>query len=217
MGAYTAIALGTLLGGWRIVHTMGSRITKLRPVGGCAAETGGAIAILIATRFGIPVSTTHTITGAIVGVGAVTRLSAVRWGVASRIVWAWVLTIPAATVSAISFCAGRLAAWTAARRGVSARNEPGKPSRDSFSAGLLALSGALVDQQTTMGASRRFVDSSGFLWQALEICGADAMAHDSTHWLYFLSRGTRRLRSYPSDWTALSWTDSKTCACAPKS
>jgi PiT family inorganic phosphate transporter len=102
MGAYTAIALGTLLGGWRIVHTMGSRITKLRPVGGCAAETGGAIAILIATRFGIPVSTTHTITGAIVGVGAVTRLSAVRWGVASRIVWAWVLTIPAAaTVAAI--------------------------------------------------------------------------------------------------------------------
>ena len=96
MGAYTAIALGTLFGGWRIVHTMGSRITKLRPMGGCAAETGGAIAILIATRFGIPVSTTHTITGAIVGVGATTRLSAVRWGVAGRIVWAWVLTIPAA-------------------------------------------------------------------------------------------------------------------------
>lgn len=102
MGAYTAIALGTLFGGWRIVHTMGTRITKLRPVGGCAAETGGAIAILIATRFGIPVSTTHTITGAIVGVGATTRLSAVRWGLAGRIVWAWVLTIPAAaTISAI--------------------------------------------------------------------------------------------------------------------
>ncbi len=98
IGAYTAIALGTLLGGWRIVHTMGSRITKLRPVGGCAAETGGAFAILIATRFGIPVSTTHTITGAIVGVGATTRLSAVRWGVAGRIVWAWVLTIPAAAI-----------------------------------------------------------------------------------------------------------------------
>jgi PiT family inorganic phosphate transporter len=96
MGAYTAIALGTLFGGWRIVHTMGSRITKLRPMGGCAAETGGAIAILIATKFGIPVSTTHTITGAIVGVGATARLSAVRWGVAGRIVWAWVLTIPAA-------------------------------------------------------------------------------------------------------------------------
>jgi len=100
MGAYTAIALGTLFGGWRIVHTMGSRITKLRPVGGCAAETGGAIAILIATRFGIPVSTTHTITGAIVGVGATTRLSAVRWGVAGRIVWAWLLTIPASAITA---------------------------------------------------------------------------------------------------------------------
>ena len=95
MGAYSAIALGTLFGGWRIVHTMGSRITKLRPVGGCAAETAGAFAILLATRFGIPVSTTHTITGAIVGVGATTRLSAVRWGVAGRIVWAWILTIPA--------------------------------------------------------------------------------------------------------------------------
>jgi inorganic phosphate transporter, PiT family len=103
MGAYTAIALGTLFGGWRIVHTMGSRITKLRPVGGCAAETAGAFAILLATRFGIPVSTTHTITGAIVGVGATTRLSAVRWGVAGRIVWAWILTIPAAaTVSAFA-------------------------------------------------------------------------------------------------------------------
>lgn len=100
MGAYSAIALGTLLGGWRIVHTMGSRITKLRPVSGCAAETGGAIAILIATRFGIPVSTTHTITGAIVGVGATMRLSAVRWGVAGRIVWAWILTIPASAITA---------------------------------------------------------------------------------------------------------------------
>ncbi len=100
MGAYTAIALGTLFGGWRIVHTMGSRITKLRPVGGCAAETGGAIAILLATHFGIPVSTTHAITGSIVGVGATTRLSAVRWGVAGRIVWGWILTIPAAALSA---------------------------------------------------------------------------------------------------------------------
>jgi PiT family inorganic phosphate transporter len=96
IGAYTAIALGTLFGGWRIVHTMGSRITKLRPVGGFCAETAGAISIFFATHFGIPVSTTHTITGAIVGVGATTRLSAVRWGVAGRIVWAWVLTIPAA-------------------------------------------------------------------------------------------------------------------------
>jgi inorganic phosphate transporter, PiT family len=95
IGAYTAIALGTLFGGWRIVHTMGSRITKLRPVGGFCAETAGAISILLATRFGIPVSTTHTITGAIVGVGATHRLSAVRWGVAGRIVWAWIMTIPA--------------------------------------------------------------------------------------------------------------------------
>jgi PiT family inorganic phosphate transporter len=100
IGAYTAIALGTLFGGWRIVHTMGSRITRLRPVGGFCAETGGALSILLATRFGIPVSTTHTITGSIVGVGATHRLSAVRWGVAGRIVWAWVLTIPAAALMA---------------------------------------------------------------------------------------------------------------------
>jgi inorganic phosphate transporter, PiT family len=98
--AYSAISLGTLFGGWRIVYTMGSRITRLRPVGGFCAETGGAAAILIATHFGIPVSTTHTITGSIVGVGATQRLSAVRWGIAGRIVWAWVLTIPAAAVMA---------------------------------------------------------------------------------------------------------------------
>ncbi len=102
--AYTAISLGTAFGGWRIVYTMGSRITKLRPVGGFCAETGGAAAILVATHFGIPVSTTHTITGAIVGVGATQRLSAVRWGIAGRIVWAWVLTIPAAGImAAISY------------------------------------------------------------------------------------------------------------------
>ena len=89
-----AIALGTLFGGWRIVKTMGMRITKLKPVGGFCAETGGAITLFIATGFGIPVSTTHTITGAIIGVGATRKLSAVRWGVAERIVWAWVLTIP---------------------------------------------------------------------------------------------------------------------------
>ena len=100
IGAYSCIALGTLLGGWRIVHTMGNRITKLRPVGGFCAETGGAFAILVATRFGIPVSTTHTITGAIVGVGATNGLSAVRWGVAGRIVWAWIMTIPAAALIA---------------------------------------------------------------------------------------------------------------------
>src|SRR5690606_22045402 len=98
LAAYSAIALGTLFGGWRIVHTMGSRITRLRPVGGFSAETGGAISILLATSFGIPVSTTHTITGSIVGVGASTRLSAVRWGIAGRIVWAWVFTIPAAAI-----------------------------------------------------------------------------------------------------------------------
>ena len=92
--AYSAIALGTALGGWRIVKTMGSRITKLRPFGGFCAETAGAISLFIASGLGVPVSTTHTITGAIVGVGAANRLSAVRWGVAGRIVWAWVLTIP---------------------------------------------------------------------------------------------------------------------------
>jgi PiT family inorganic phosphate transporter len=102
--AYSAISLGTLFGGWRIVYTMGSRITKLRPVGGFCAETGGAAAILIATHFGIPVSTTHTITGAIVGVGATQRLSGVRWGLAGRIVWAWVVTIPSAAIlAAISY------------------------------------------------------------------------------------------------------------------
>jgi PiT family inorganic phosphate transporter len=98
--AYLAISLGTLFGGWRIVHTMGSRITRLRPVGGFCAETGGGAIILVASHFGIPVSTTHTITGSIVGVGATNRLSAVRWGLAGRIVWAWVLTIPAAGLMA---------------------------------------------------------------------------------------------------------------------
>jgi inorganic phosphate transporter, PiT family len=96
LAAHAAIGVGTLAGGWRIIHTMGSKITKLIPVGGFAAETGAALSILIATQTGVPVSTTHAITGAIVGVGATRRLSAVRWGVARRIVWAWVLTIPAA-------------------------------------------------------------------------------------------------------------------------
>jgi PiT family inorganic phosphate transporter len=94
LACHAAMALGTLTGGWRIVHTMGSRITKLKPVGGFAAETAGAATLFMATFGGIPVSTTHTITGAIVGVGASRRLSAVRWGVAGRVVWAWVLTIP---------------------------------------------------------------------------------------------------------------------------
>jgi PiT family inorganic phosphate transporter len=100
IGAYGMISLGTMFGGWRIVHTMGSRITKLRPPGGFSAETGGAMSILLATMFGIPVSTTHTISGAIVGVGTASRISAVRWGIAGRIVWAWVLTIPAAALMA---------------------------------------------------------------------------------------------------------------------
>jgi PiT family inorganic phosphate transporter len=94
MAAYSAISLGTLSGGWRIIHTMGSKITKLQPVGGFAAETAGAVSIFTATALGVPVSTTHTITGAIIGVGSTRRLSAVRWGVAGQIVWAWVLTIP---------------------------------------------------------------------------------------------------------------------------
>ena len=95
VSCYLAIGLGTMFGGWRIVKTMGQRITKLKPVGGFCAETGGAITLFLATGFGIPVSTTHTITGAIVGVGSTQRASAVRWGVAGNIVWAWVLTIPA--------------------------------------------------------------------------------------------------------------------------
>ncbi|BCS32921.1 inorganic phosphate transporter [Luteitalea sp. TBR-22] len=104
LSAHLAIGLGTLSGGWRIVRTMGTKITKLAPVGGFAAETGAAVAILIATLMGVGISTTHTITGSIVGVGATRRLSAVRWGVASRIVWAWVLTIPAAaTVGAVTY------------------------------------------------------------------------------------------------------------------
>ncbi|HUP58504.1 MAG TPA: inorganic phosphate transporter [Bdellovibrionota bacterium] len=92
---HTAMGLGTLFGGWRIVKTMGMKITKLKPIGGFAAETAGAMTLFLATSLGIPVSTTHTITGSIIGVGAVTKLSAIRWGVAERIVMAWVLTIPA--------------------------------------------------------------------------------------------------------------------------
>ena len=100
LAAHAAIALGTYMGGWRIVKTMGQRITKLKPVGGFCAETAGAITLFTTALAGIPVSTTHTITGAIVGVGAVHRLSAVRWGIAGRIVWAWVLTIPASALMA---------------------------------------------------------------------------------------------------------------------
>jgi PiT family inorganic phosphate transporter len=100
---YLAIGLGTMFGGWRIVKTMGQKITKLKPVGGFCAETGGAITLFLATGLGVPVSTTHTITGAIVGVGSVRRASAVRWGVAGNIVWAWIFTIPAAALVAAVF------------------------------------------------------------------------------------------------------------------
>jgi PiT family inorganic phosphate transporter len=100
LACQTAIALGTLFGGWRIVRTMGMKITKLKPVGGFCAESAGAATLFFATYLGIPVSTTHTITGAIIGVGATRKLSAVRWGVASQIVWAWVLTIPASAAIA---------------------------------------------------------------------------------------------------------------------
>jgi PiT family inorganic phosphate transporter len=106
LSAHGAISLGTLSGGWRIVKTMGTRITRLRPVGGFCAETGGGVAILFASFFGVPVSTTHTITGAIMGVGSAHRLSAVRWAVAGRILWAWVLTIPmAAIIAALTYAA----------------------------------------------------------------------------------------------------------------
>jgi PiT family inorganic phosphate transporter len=104
---YLAIGMGTMFGGWRIVKTMGQKITKLKPVGGFCAETGGAITLFLATALGVPVSTTHTITGAIVGVGSVQRASAVRWGVAGNIVWAWIFTIPAsASVAALAYYAG---------------------------------------------------------------------------------------------------------------
>jgi PiT family inorganic phosphate transporter len=107
VACYTAIALGTMFGGWRIVKTMGQKITKLKPVGGFCAETGGALTLFLATALGIPVSTTHTITGAIVGVGSTQRASAVRWGVAGNIVWAWIFTIPAsAFVAAIAYWIG---------------------------------------------------------------------------------------------------------------
>jgi len=100
LSAHAAMGLGTMAGGWRIVRTMGMKVTKLQPIGGFSAETAGAITLFTVTALGIPVSTTHTITGAIVGVGAVRRLSAVKWGVAGRIVWAWIVTIPAACLMA---------------------------------------------------------------------------------------------------------------------
>jgi len=108
VACYVTMALGTFLGGWRIVKTMGQRITKLKPVGGFCAETGGAITLFLATAMGIPVSTTHTITGAIVGVGSTRKVSAVRWGVAGNIVWAWIFTIPAsAFMAGVAWWVGR--------------------------------------------------------------------------------------------------------------
>ena len=109
LSCHAAMALGTMTGGWRIVQTMGMRITKLTPIGGFCAETSGAASLFLATALGVPVSTTHTITGAIVGTGSVRKFSAVRWGVAGRIVWAWVLTIPgAAAIGAASYMLARL-------------------------------------------------------------------------------------------------------------
>lgn len=104
LSCHAAIAAGTMTGGWRVVKTMGQRITKLRPFDGFSAETAGALLLIGTAQAGIPVSTTHTITGAIIGVGATHRITAVRWGIAQRIIWAWVLTIPgAASIAALSY------------------------------------------------------------------------------------------------------------------
>jgi len=112
LSCHLAMGLGTAFGGWRIVKTMGMKITKLKPVGGFCAESAGAVTLFMATHFGIPVSTTHTITGAIVGVGATTKLSGIKWGVAGRIVWAWLFTIPAAgLISAGCFYLIKLLHW----------------------------------------------------------------------------------------------------------
>jgi PiT family inorganic phosphate transporter len=149
LAAHAAIALGTLTGGWRIVKTLGHRITALKPVGGFSAETAAATSLYLATALGIPVSTTHTITGAIIGVGSTRRLSAVRWGVAGRIVWAWVLTIPAAglvaavtyaiTVSPFALAALALAAAAVAAALLAARrraaSQPAEPVPPAGTAG----------------------------------------------------------------------------------
>jgi inorganic phosphate transporter, PiT family len=159
LSAHAAIALGTLSGGWRIVKTLGQRITDLKPVGGFSAETAAACSLYLATFLGIPVSTTHTITGAIVGVGATRRLSAVRWGVARRIVWAWILTIPAAaaiaavtyaiTVSAFALVALALAALAVIAGVVAARRRSAQPPEP---APVAAGSGASTDSTAPIGS-----------------------------------------------------------------
>ena len=112
LACYSAIALGTMSGGWKIVKTMGTKITKVTPLEGMAAETAGAITLLFTANLGIPVSTTHTITGSIMGVGLTKRISAVRWGVTYNIIWAWIITIPvSATIAAAIFCIMKLAGW----------------------------------------------------------------------------------------------------------
>jgi PiT family inorganic phosphate transporter len=159
LSAHAAIALGTLSGGWRIVKTLGQRITDLKPVGGFSAETAAACSLYLATFLGIPVSTTHTITGAIVGVGATRRLSAVRWGVARRIVWAWILTIPAAaaiaavayaiTVSAFALVALALAALAVIAGVVAARRRSAQPPEP---APVTAGSSASTDSTAPIGS-----------------------------------------------------------------
>jgi inorganic phosphate transporter, PiT family len=168
LSAHAAIALGTLSGGWRIVKTLGQRITDLKPVGGFSAETAAACSLYLATFLGIPVSTTHTITGAIVGVGATRRLSAVRWGVARRIVWAWILTIPAAaaiaavsyaiTVSAFALAALALAALAVIAGVVAARRRSAQPPEP---APVAAGSGASIDSTAPTGSGPGSPTSSG--------------------------------------------------------
>jgi Phosphate transporter family len=168
LSAHAAIALGTLSGGWRIVKTLGQRITDLKPVGGFSAETAAACSLYLATFLGIPVSTTHTITGAIVGVGATRRLSAVRWGVARRIVWAWILTIPAAgamaavtyaiTVSAFALVALVLAAAAVVAGVVVARRRaphPPEPMPVAVGSAASASSGALADPEVPADSGTR--------------------------------------------------------------
>ncbi len=185
--AHAAIALGTLSGGWRIIHTMGSKITRLQPVGGFAAETAGAVSLFTATALGVPVSTTHTITGAIVGVGATRRLSAVRWGIAGQIVWAWVLTIPAVRGSSpprrYYLLAGRRASARLDRPRRSAtgsRTAKQAPPPGRFvdrDAAAVQVGQVLHDRQAEPGAAgpaARLVDAVEPLEDPAEVLGRDA-------------------------------------------